>query len=164
MTTQNYWDFYSGRLQNAGPSSVFVVTSPEYTVGEMMATKLRDPHGFQAVTGFTAWHNSAIQREEDIGNTIFMVRDRLDFEGLQRRKGRDAARFRLPDFINKIYSEKTIGAIVAIQEIQKIWSTNQFTAQPYHTVFEPQMIYAATHLQLLCKFAHPSSFRPTIDT
>ncbi|TQV98648.1 hypothetical protein V2A60_007634 [Cordyceps javanica] len=132
----NYFDFYAGRLQNLGPTCVFISTTPEFTRQEMMATRLTDPYGLRSATPCTDWHNAAITREEDIISTLYMVRKRL---GL----GADAG------FLERIFEPPILAAIRAVEDLQNIFKANQFTSLSSRHVFEPQMIYAATRLQLL---------------
>ncbi|KAM3513999.1 hypothetical protein MY11210_002316 [Beauveria gryllotalpidicola] len=140
----NYFDFYAGRLQNLGPSGVFVCAAPAFTLGEMMATRLTDPYGFRSATPFTSWHNAAITREMDAVDTLFMVRTRIDKE-----KKTSGGSQPVPDFLRRLFDEPTLRAILAIQEPGNIFKTNQFISLPAKSAFEPPMIYSATRLQLL---------------
>ncbi|EGX91256.1 hypothetical protein CCM_05414 [Cordyceps militaris CM01] len=139
----DYFDFFAGRLQNLGPSGVFVTTAPEFTLGEMMATRLTDPYGFGSAsvlslaTPFTDWHNAAHTREEDVIATLYMVRMRMD--GLPAP----------PQFLERILEPRILEAIRTIKDPKKIFKANQFTSLPSQQIFEPQMIYSATRLQLL---------------
>ncbi|KAJ4164450.1 hypothetical protein LMH87_006126 [Akanthomyces muscarius] len=142
----NYFDFYAGRLQNLGPSGVFVSVTPEFTLQEMMATRLTDPYGFKAATPFTDWHNAAITREEDAVNTLFMVRQRLRAEA---KKSKNGPQQPIPAFLDAIFNQSTLRAILALKDIDAIFKANQFVSLPADSIFEPQMIYAATRLQLL---------------
>ncbi|OAQ99814.1 hypothetical protein LLEC1_02909 [Akanthomyces lecanii] len=140
--TVNYFDFYAGRLQNLGPSTVFVSVTPQFTLQEMMATRLTDPYGFKSATPFTDWHNAAITREEDAVNTLFMVRRRLRAEA--KKDGSQP----IPAFLDTIFDQSTLQAILALDDIDGIFKANQFVSMPAETIFRPQMIYAATRLQL----------------
>lgn len=145
----SYYDFYAGRLQNLGPSSVFVSVTPEFTLQEMMATRLTDPYGFKSATPFTDWHNAAITREEDAVNTLFMVRQRLRAEA----KSLKGPQQPIPAFLNAIFAQTTLSTILALKDIDAIFKANQFVSLPADNIFEPQMIYAATRLQLLCEYS-----------
>ncbi len=145
----NYFDFYAGRLQNLGPSGVFVSVTPEFTLQEMMATRLTDPYGFKAATPFTDWHNAAITREEDAVNTLFMVRQRLRAEA---KKSKNGPQQPIPAFLDAIFNQSTLRAILALKDIDAIFKANQFVSLPADSIFEPQMIYAATRLQLLREY------------
>ncbi|KAM3562533.1 hypothetical protein MY1884_001737 [Beauveria asiatica] len=142
----NYFDFYAGRLQNLGPSGIFVCTAPAFTLGEMMATRLTDPYGFRSATPFTSWHNAAISREMDAVDTLFMVRTRLDKE--KKTSGRSGSQS-VPEYLRRMLNEPTLRAILAIEEPKNIFKTNQFISLPSGSAFEPPMIYSATRLQLL---------------
>ncbi|KAK8142155.1 hypothetical protein G3M48_009266 [Beauveria asiatica] len=142
----NYFDFYAGRLQNLGPSGIFVCTAPAFTLGEMMATRLTDPYGFLSATPFTSWHNAAISREMDAVDTLFMVRTRLDKE--KKTSGRSGSQS-VPEYLRRMLNEPTLRAILAIEEPKNIFKTNQFISLPSGSAFEPPMIYCATRLQLL---------------
>lgn len=146
----NYYDFYAGRLQNLGPSSVFVSVTPEFTLQEMMATRLTDPYGFKSTTPFTDWHNAAITREEDAVNTLFMVRRRLRAE----EKRSNGPQQPIPAFLNAIFAQATLSSILALKDTDGvIFKANQFVSLPADNIFEPQMIFAATRLQLLREYS-----------
>lgn len=142
----NYFDFYAGRLQNLGPSGIFVCAAPEFTLGEMMATRLTDPYGFQSATPFTSWHNAAITREMEAVDTLFMVRTRIDKE--KTTSGGSGSQ-PVPEFLRRMFNEPTLRAILAIEKPKNIFKTNQFISLPSESAFEPPMIYSATRLQLL---------------
>ncbi|KAM3508146.1 hypothetical protein MY10362_001351 [Beauveria mimosiformis] len=142
----NYFDFYAGRLQNLGPSGIFVCAAPAFTVGEMMATRLTDPYGFRSATPFTSWHNAAITREMDAVDTLFMVRTRLDKEKNTSGGSRLQS---VPGYLRRVFNEPTLRAILAIEKPKNIFKTNQFISLPSGSAFEPPMIYSATRLQLL---------------
>lgn len=150
---QNYWDFHAGRLQNIGPSGVFISATPEFTLGEMMATKLTDPYGLKQDTPFTNWHNDAITREGDVIDSLYMVRELVGFEDKEPRKGTPrTASAKVPKFLREIFRGETLNTIQSIMSLRKIWQVNQFTSLPNYNVFEPTLIYAATHLQLLREY------------
>ncbi|KGQ12069.1 hypothetical protein BBAD15_g2184 [Beauveria bassiana D1-5] len=142
----NYFDFYAGRLQNLGPSGIFVCAAPEFTLGEIMATRLSDPYGFQSATPFTNWHNAAITREMDAVDTLFMVRARLDKE---KKTSEGSGSQPVPEFLRRMFDEPTLRAILAIEKPKNIFKMNQFISLPSGSAFEPPMIYSATRLQLL---------------
>lgn len=166
--TVNYFDFYAGRLQNLGPSGVLLSVTPDFTLQEMMVTRLTDPYGFKSATPFTDWHNAAITREEDILRTLFLVRQRLRAEEkkvaknkTKRKKSRNEAENGtenealaqpIPAFLNEIFDPEILKAILAIKNLDEIFKANQFISLASYRVFEPQMIYAATRLQLLREF------------
>lgn len=150
---QNYWDFHAGRLQNIGPSGIFISATPEFTLGEMMATKLTDPYGLKQDTPFTNWHNDAITREGDVIDSLYMVRELVGFDEKEPRKGAPrTATANVPKFLREIFREETLSTIQSIRSLKKIWQVNQFTSLPNYNVFEPTLIYAATHLQLLREY------------
>ncbi|OAA61553.1 hypothetical protein ISF_05632 [Cordyceps fumosorosea ARSEF 2679] len=138
----NYYDFYAGRQQNLGLADVLVCGAPRFTLEEMMATHREDPYGFREATAatapFTAWHNAAISREEDAINTLFAVRKRLSVGPEET-----------PRFLEEAFKPETLNTIRKIKDVNSIFKANQFNSQPPQSIFEPQMIFSATRLQLL---------------
>ncbi|KAJ6779983.1 hypothetical protein PWT90_03361 [Aphanocladium album] len=144
----NYYDFYAGRLQNMGPSGVLVSATPEYMLGEMLMTRVEDPYGFDTAAPFTGWHNDAIMREKDVMEGLYNARKALR-AAQKSSKTRDASS--ALSNVLKTFDERLLATIASLKDGKKksISMANQFKAFPAWRVFEPQMIFAGTRLELL---------------
>ncbi|KAJ3479172.1 hypothetical protein NLG97_g8385 [Lecanicillium saksenae] len=130
-----------------GPSAVFLCTTPEYTLGEMLGTCLEDPYGLDAAAPFTRWHNDAIMREKDVIEGLYNARKELGAV-LKKRAAGDAS---AASNVLKTFDAPLMTTIGSLKDGKKkaISRANQFKAFPSYRVFEPQMIFAATRLELL---------------
>lgn len=121
----------------------------------MNISRLIDPHGLGLGTPAEEWHTAAIAREEDIISKITIVRSRAGpLRSIQKPnafKGTNKPDVLPPKVIARVFDARTIETIRSIQDTGGIWRASQFTANTPDSIYEPQMIYAATHLQLLCE-------------
>ena len=153
---QNYWDFYAGKLRNIASAGIFVAATPQYSIHEMNVSRLIDPFGLGLTGPCEEWHTAAIAREEDILNKITMIRSLSGSNKSQESQAQTLTkettqRDTTSSFVTRVFDPLTIHTVCSIQNVGEIWRASQFNANPPLSPFEPQMIYAASHLQALCK-------------
>jgi hypothetical protein len=157
---QNYWDFYAGKLRNIASAGIFVAATPEYSIQEMNVSRLIDPFGLGMTGPCEHWHNTAIAREEHIISKMTTIRNLSGSNKPQESQAQTLAKGvkqgnTAPSFVTRVFSPLTIDTVRSIRNVGEIWRASQFNANPPSSPFQPQMIYAASHLQTMCKWPSP---------
>ncbi|UNI23487.1 hypothetical protein JDV02_009306 [Purpureocillium takamizusanense] len=123
------WDVFAGAFSTDGPASVFIATTPEYTIGEFRDLVTRDPYGLSTNESLAGWFEKAMTAEKHIYLSIQSLHTLL---------------LKKPNHIPRLgrFSQDIVEYTLLLKDVKSLHLSNQFTSAPQLQLFRPSASFA----------------------